>query len=178
MQDSKTSVNYIRLINEMWQHIPQIAGCKASYLVLFFAVTDSINRNRWLPISLPQYYLMNKCHITNRTYLAGRTWLIKNNLINVQPGRNGYEMAVFSLGVAVQKDIANLKEPMHSLGQKNISNYTGKRPIPVQKDIHYKTKHININRSNNENKWDEEKEFTPEVEKEMREYWKRIKIQA
>src|SRR5688572_17610469 len=39
------SPNYIRLINWAWEELPFIDGCKASHLVLFLAIVDSINRN-------------------------------------------------------------------------------------------------------------------------------------
>jgi hypothetical protein len=95
-------INYIRLINWVWQTVPSIAGCKASHLVLFLAIIDSINRNKWATVSLPFDYLLNKCHFNKRVYLKARQWLIDNELLEVRIG-NGYQMATFGLGIAAQK---------------------------------------------------------------------------
>lgn len=80
-----------------------MSGFKASYMVLFFAIVDSINRNSWHPVHLPYDYIINKCRIDKEVYLKGRKWLSDNCLLEVEPGKNNYQMAKFGIGLAVGK---------------------------------------------------------------------------
>lgn len=109
-QDSKggvfNKINYIKLMNWTWEELPFLEGCKASSIVLFLAVVDSINRNRWTKTSIPYDYLINKCKFSKQVYLDARQWLINNDLLEVQLGRNGYQMALFDLGIAVRNQTA------------------------------------------------------------------------
>ena len=102
MNNGNTSgVNYIKLVNWAWQEIPYIRGCRASHIALFFAVVDSINRNKWGPTSIEYDALVKKCRLSKETYLAARGWLMKENLIQFEPGRHKYQSAIFRLGTAV-----------------------------------------------------------------------------
>src|SRR5688572_8592628 len=96
--------NYIKIINWAWETLPFTEGCKSSHIILFFAVLDSINKNKWAPTRLPYEFLTNKCKISKETYLACRQWLIAHNVILVESGKNGYQMASFFLGSAVRSE--------------------------------------------------------------------------
>jgi len=97
------TINYIKLMNWIWETIPFIEGCKAFHLVLFIAIVDSINRNKWQKTKLPYEYLINKCKINKRTYLKARQWLIDHELVEMNSGLKGYQMAEFALGREVYK---------------------------------------------------------------------------
>lgn len=99
-------INYIRLINWMWEIFPYTEGYKASYGLLFLAIVDSINRNMWAKTSLPYEYLTNKCRISKQVYLDARQWLTDNGFLMVEIGKNGYQMASFDLGIEVRKQTA------------------------------------------------------------------------
>lgn len=96
-------MNYILLLNWAWETIPGYKGYKAAYMNLFLAIVDSINRNRWQETSVPYELLTNKAGISKAVYLFGRDWLIQNGFLIVEPGRNHYQMAKYSLGIEVQK---------------------------------------------------------------------------
>ena len=98
--------NYIIIMNWIWETIPFIDGYKASYMTLFLGIVDSINRNRWAQTSIPYELLINKCGLSKQVYLDARQWLINHDLLEIELGRNGYQMAKFSLGLAVQKQTA------------------------------------------------------------------------
>jgi hypothetical protein len=100
------TVNYIKLINWIWSEVPYLEGFKATYIALYFAIIDSINTNNWNEVSLPYDYLTNKVRIDKRLYLHARQWLVDNQLLIVQTGKNGFQMAKFSLGSAVLKSTA------------------------------------------------------------------------
>lgn len=111
-------VNYPILKNWFWEEVPFIEGCKTSYIVLFDAIIDSVNRNLWRPNTrIAIDTIINKCKIDKRTYLAGRKWLEDHQLIEFTPGKNNYHMASFSLGSAVLK--CTTEHP---------SEYTGEAP--------------------------------------------------
>lgn len=95
-------MNYIKIINWFWDEVPHFENFKPYHVSLFFALLDSINRNKWQPTRIAYEYLITKCGLAKRSYLESRDWLVKNELIEVVPGKNSYQMASFSLGVAVQ----------------------------------------------------------------------------
>jgi hypothetical protein len=100
-------INYIKLINWIWLEVPHLEGYKASYMTLFLAIIDSINRNNWSPVNLPYDYVINKCRIDKRVYLTGRKWLADNQLIELTSGKNNSHMARFYIGSAVGKRTSN-----------------------------------------------------------------------
>jgi hypothetical protein len=120
-----TSINYIKLINWIWENIPFIDGCKACHLVLLLAIIDSVNRNKWLKVSIPYDYLINKCKFSKQVYLDARQWLIRHELLELETGRNGYQMATFNLGIAVRKQTAILTATNGIEVQNHTADHTG-----------------------------------------------------
>lgn len=128
--------NYIRILNWAWESLPFIDGCKASHVVLFLAVVDSINRNRWSKTSIPYDYLVNKCKISKQVYLDARKWLIDHKLLQIEFGRNGFQMATFELGVAVRNltaiDTSTNVVPVENPTATRTGNHTPTHDIPVR----------------------------------------------
>jgi hypothetical protein len=102
LEKTSGSPNYIRIINWFWETVPFLPGYKASHGILFFAILDSINRNKWQNTSIQYNILRNKCRLSKESYLDGRTWLIGQDLIVLDAGKNGYQTAIFNIGIAVE----------------------------------------------------------------------------
>lgn len=96
-------VNYIRLVNWFWEHVPYMDGFKSHYGFLFFSIVDSVNKNNWQPVSIAYEIILYKSGLEKRMYLAGRQWLCDAGLIQFTPGKNPVRMAVFDITPAVQK---------------------------------------------------------------------------
>ena len=96
-------MNYIKIINWFWDEVPYLKGYKCNHAALFFAILDGINRNNWAtdtPIAYDR--LISKVKFSKKIYLDSRDWLFQNELMQFTPGRNGYQMAVFNVGLAVR----------------------------------------------------------------------------
>ncbi len=147
-------------------------GYKATHALLFFAIIDSINRNKWAPTSLPYEYLVNKCRFGKRVYLESREWLIHNHLIKMIPGKNAFQMARFSLGVAVLNSTTNstttneIAVPNDTSTSTTNSTTTTPLTAPINKHKTNKHKTINISKSHSGKK--------PVNESENILYWKII----
>lgn len=128
--------NYINIMNWSWEHIPFISGYKASYMALFLGIVDSINRNRWEDTKVSYELLINKCGISKQVYLDGRQWLINHDLLEVEFGKNGFQMAKFNLGTAVRKQTG-----------KDTGNSTSTNGIAVRKQTGTNTQVKTVNRN-------------------------------
>lgn len=144
--------NYIQIINWAWDNIPFINGYSSSFMTLFLAVVDSINRNRWSPTMIPLELLLNKSGLSKPTYLKAREWLINNSLISCESGKNGYQMARFDLGIEVKKltgingiEVNNLTADFTSEPDIGVNNLTASLPIINKHKTVFKTiKPVNI----------------------------------
>lgn len=128
--------NLILIFNHFFDVAPNTKGYKAAHCALFMAIMDSINRNRWNKTRIDYERIINKCCFNKRTYLECRQWLMDNKFIEVEIGKNGYQMAVFSIGSAVQNYTAT-----------GTATGTATAPllVPNSKHINNKTiKHLNI----------------------------------
>jgi len=147
-------LNYIKIINWFWDEVPYLKGYKGSYAALFFAIIDGINRNNWAadtPIAYDR--LISKLIFSKQLYLDSREWLFQNDLIQFTPGRNGYQMAVFNIGVAVRNltaaitadDVVAVRNPTADLTAAITSTSVVAVRNPTADLTHYKTyKHINL----------------------------------
>jgi hypothetical protein len=135
-ENSSAPINYIKLINAVWEHMPFVDGYKGQHAVLFLALVDSINRNKWKPVSLPLDYILNKIGFCRKVYTDSRNWLVLNKIIEVAPGKNANQMALFNVGVAVHIWTAT------DTGT-DTGTDTPSLVLPVQirttRDTHYKT---------------------------------------
>ena len=133
-------INYIRLTNWYFENIPSLPGFKATYGYLFLTIINSINRNRWNKTDLPFEFIINKCKISKQLYLDARQWLINNDLLEIEFGKNGYQMASFDLGLAVRNVTATNTAT-------NTADQSSTLPLllPINKHTNNKTiKHLNI----------------------------------
>lgn len=160
-------MNYIRIINWFWEEIPYIPGFKAAHVALFFAILDSINKNKWQETRIGYEYLVCKCKLAKRSYLESRQWLIENELIEMKAGKNAYQMASFSLGIAVHNctttDNSNNILPVHNCTTNgtHCNKYINNKhkhaavatPFKLNKG-HYKTI---VDIFKNEHNWNDEK---------------------
>jgi len=94
-------LNYIDIIRWFWDEVPQMEGYKSEYTTLFFALLDSINRNKWEQTPIEYDRIIFKTNIGKRMYLSGRRWLDDNKIIAMVEGRGDYAKARFSIGSAV-----------------------------------------------------------------------------
>ncbi|SFP92332.1 hypothetical protein [Parafilimonas terrae] len=141
------TINYIRIINWFWDEVPYYSNFKPYHVSLFFAVLDSINRNRWQQTRIAYEYLITKCGLAKRSYLESRDWLVANKLIEVIPGKNSYQMASFSLGIAVQfctaidtaisTSTAPLLTPLRAPNNKQINNKHLNKDIIERQNIFF-----------------------------------------
>jgi hypothetical protein len=135
-ENNSAPINYIKLINAVWQHMPFVEGYKGQHAVLFLALVDSINRNKWKGVSLPLDYILNKIGFCRKVYTDSRNWLVLNKIIEVAPGKNANQMALFNIGLAVH--IWTATDTTTDTGTD-----TPTPDLPVQKrtsrDTHYKT---------------------------------------
>lgn len=89
-------------MNWFWEVVPYVKGYRPLYGILFFGIVDSVNKNRWRPVTrMDCERIVNKCGFTKEVYYQGRRWLAENNFIEFTPGINNFQMASFSLGSAV-----------------------------------------------------------------------------
>src|SRR5690242_11141215 len=130
-------MNYIKIVNWFWEEIPFFEGFKTSYGFLFFAILDSINKNKWQAKEIAYELIITKSGLAKRSYLESRDWLVKNNLIKVIPGKNLYQMARFELGAAVQNCTS-----IDTSASTAINTETMTATAPLSAPIN--NKHINI----------------------------------
>jgi len=139
-------MNYIKIVNWFWEEVPYFEGYKAAHVSLFFAVLDSINRNKWQQTRIGYEYLVAKCKLAKRSYLESRDWLIKNRLIEIIPGQNAYYMASFNLGSAVQKCTTN-DTAIGTTNETTTAPLSAPLTAPLSAPIN--NKHINVKHLNN-----------------------------
>ncbi|SHF79932.1 hypothetical protein SAMN05444008_11290 [Cnuella takakiae] len=155
------TVNYISLINSVWQEMPFLDGYKGTHAAVFFAIVDSINRNRWHSVALPLDYIINKIGFCRKAYTDSRIWLEKNGMLSIIPGKNANQMAIFSLGPAV-----HIWTGRYTGTDTSTDTSTSKTPVQKRtaRRTHYKTG----------NKEDKPKTLSEEFEKWWNAYDKKV----
>ncbi|PMD94870.1 hypothetical protein BWI97_15855 [Siphonobacter sp. BAB-5405] len=93
--------NYIEIINSFWDEAPYLEGYKGDHASLFFAVLDSVNRNKWREVEIEYDRLISKVRLGKKNYLECRRWLVENRFITLKEGRGDYAKAKFFVGSAV-----------------------------------------------------------------------------
>lgn len=94
-------INYFTVINRFFDEAPYLDGYKTDHPALFFAIIDSINRNRWHDTEIEYDRIINKVKLGKANYLKARDWLSVNRFIRFVPGKGDYQKAKFGLGSAV-----------------------------------------------------------------------------
>jgi hypothetical protein len=144
--------NYIVIVNAVWQEMPFIEGYKGQHATVFLAIVDSINRNKWNPVSLPLDYILTKIGFCRKVYTDSRKWLEDNNILKVFPGKNANQMARFELGPAVHIWTSTWTG-------RDTSTDTPTPVLPVHKrtstDTHSKTVNNNIDKQETIKAFDE-----------------------
>lgn len=137
--------NYIEIMNWTFENVPFIPGYKASHLSLFLAIVDSVNKNRWnQPVRISVENIFTKAGITKETYLNARKWLCDHQIIELTPGRNANQMALFSLGVAVNNLTSTDTVAVNNL----TSTKDAKQPVTLPIIKHINNKPLNKKETN------------------------------
>lgn len=95
-------MNYIYLLNNLWQNVIHKEGYKHTYLVVYLSLVDSCNRFNWndTPISIDVN--LAKTKVSKKIFYEAIGWLVKNNLIQYRSGKNAYTIAHYKI-IEVQK---------------------------------------------------------------------------
>lgn len=90
-------MNYIYLLNNFWQNVIHLDGYKPNYMIVYFSISDSCNRNNWNETAISIEISLAKTMVSRKTFYEAIKWLSLNNLIQYKAGRNVYSMAKFKV---------------------------------------------------------------------------------
>lgn len=130
-------MNYIYIVNNIWQNVIHLDGYKHTYLVVYLSIVDSCNRFNWnnTPISIDVN--LAKTKVSKKTFYEAISWLVKQNLIEYTSGKNAYQIAYYKIIEVKKCTTTNTATDTTAYTTTNTS--TAPLPIPIIINNKHKT---------------------------------------